>query len=193
MTSVTNPHPTQPGTLALIVGPSGAGKDTLMNAARAAFSGDARFVFARRLITRPADGATEDHEAITDEGFAEALAAGRICLHWQAHGLRYGLPATILADLATGKTVIANISRGAIRDAEALWPRAIVLNVTAPPEILAARLARRGRESAADIAARLSREAPIQTSGAPVHDVINAGAVEDAAREFLNHLRQART
>lgn len=179
------------GVLALVVGPSGAGKDTLMNAARAALAGEARFVFARRLITRPADGVTEDHQAISEEGFAEALAAGRICLHWRAHGLAYGLPATILADLAAGKTVIANISRGAIADAEALGPRVMVVNITAPSAVLAARLAGRGRESAKDIAARLAREAALVTRAAPVHTLMNDGTVEDGARALIALLRQA--
>ena len=62
--------------LFLVVGPSGAGKDTLLDGARAALATDDRFVFARRAITRPAEAGGEIYDAITGEEFARRRDAG---------------------------------------------------------------------------------------------------------------------
>src|SRR5580692_8194818 len=94
--------------LVLVVGPSGAGKDTLLDAARRAVADDPRFRFVRRVITRPAEAGGEAHEAVTDAEFATRDFA----LAWQAHGLRYGIPADIAADLQSGRVLVANSSRG---------------------------------------------------------------------------------
>ena len=49
------------------------------------------------------------------------------------------------------------------------------LHVTARPDVLADRLAARGRESAQDIARRLSRPAPAFPEGLPVTEIDNSG------------------
>ena len=139
------------GRLVLVVGPSGAGKDTLLNFARLHFAQRADIGFARRVITRPADS-TEDHEPISETEFAGQDFA----LSWQAHGLFYGIRKDIEADLAAGKQVVVNVSRGIIAQAREKY-RSFLIEISASPDILAARLAQRGRETAADIAARLAR------------------------------------
>lgn len=138
------------GRLIAVVGPSGVGKDTLMHGLAAA---EPRAHLARRVITRPAEAGGEDFDAVS----AEAFAARSFALSWQAHGLHYGIPEAALAPLATGGDVLVNLSRSVLPEAAARWPGMVTLALEAPPEILAARLAARGRESAADIAARLAR------------------------------------
>ena len=164
--------------LVLVVGPSGAGKDTLLNAARVAFAGDSRFRFVRRVITRPADPMGENHEPADDAEFNRRHFA----LSWGAHGLRYGIPADIEADIARGVTVVANVSRGVIEPAAARFP-VHVIEVTAPPDILARRLAERGRESAPDIAARLARHVDVP-HGVPVTVVTNDGTPAEGIARF---------
>lgn len=173
------------GALVLVVGPSGAGKDTLMDAARAALAGDSRFSFARRLITRPAMAGAEDHDSCSEAEFEAAGARGELALSWRAHGLCYGIPASVLAGIARGQVVIANISRGVIPAAERLSARVAVVNITAPDNVLAKRLAARGRESEADIAARLAREAPLATERAELVSIQNDRTVAEAASEFV--------
>ena len=179
------------GALLAVVGPSGAGKDTLMDAARAALAGDARVVFLRRAITRPAEAGGEGHLPLSREAFLAEQGAGRFALWWEAHGLLYGIPRDALdSALAAGHTAVANLSRRALTDAAARYPLR-VLEITAPPEVLAARLAARGREDAADVARRLSREVPLP-AGLTVDRVMNDSTVEAGAERVLLALRGVR-
>lgn len=173
--------------LVLVVGPSGAGKDTLMAGARAELAGDTRFRFVRRAITRPAEAGGEDHDPVTPAAFAGNRAQGAYALAWEAHGLGYGIPADIAADLEAGRVVIANVSRTVIAEAAARL-KVTVLEITASPAVLARRLASRGRETEADVAARLARQVPIP-AGVAVRRVLNDGAVEPAVAEVVAALR----
>lgn len=175
--------------LVAVVGPSGAGKDTLMDAARTRLVGDARVTFVRRIITRPADAGGEAHEPETEAGFAARLATGGFALHWRAHGLRYGIPRSIEEDLAAKRVVIANLSRGVLAEAAMHYPLRVLL-ITAPIALRAARLAARGREDAADVAARLSREAPLPV-GLDVATVMNDATPEEGAARVLLELSRA--
>ena len=176
----------------LVVGPSGAGKDTLMDAARDTLAGQDDVRFARRLITRPAMAGAEDHDSCSEAEFAAAQAKGEMALSWRAHGLSYGIPARELAPIARGAVVIVNISRGSIVEAEALASHVVVVNITAPVAVLARRLAARGRESEADIAARLTREAPMVTARAELVEILNDRSVAEAAGDFVALLRGLR-
>ncbi|MEQ8601732.1 MAG: phosphonate metabolism protein/1,5-bisphosphokinase (PRPP-forming) PhnN [Marivibrio sp.] len=176
------------GALVLVVGPSGAGKDSVLAAARARLPADAPIRFQRRVITRPAEAGGEDHEPIDEAGFAERVECGGFALHWAAHGLRYGLPAALEGDLAAGWTVVANASRGILGQARAKYPRLSVLHITAPDAVLAARLAARGRETADQIEARLARAGYAAPRGPRVVEIVNHGALEDAARRVADLL-----
>ncbi len=169
--------------LILVVGPSGAGKDTLMERAREGLAGDARFRFVRREITRAAGAGGEDHIAVSPEVFAARRAAGGYALAWEAHGLGYGIPADIAGDLEAGLVVVANVSRGVLVEASRRFA-ARVLEITAPVEVLARRLASRGRESEADVAARLARAVALP-AGLDVVRVVNDGAVEVGVERVL--------
>ena len=93
-----------PGCLALVVGPSGAGKDTLMAIAAGRLRATPRIVFGRRIVTREADG-SEDHDSLTQEAFDAALARREFVLAWKAHGHSYGVPRAALRPLEAGDTV----------------------------------------------------------------------------------------
>jgi len=67
--------PIGPGRLVAVAGPSGAGKDTLLRFARNLLGGDPNIVFPRRVVTRE-PSAEEDHDALSEAGFAAAVAAG---------------------------------------------------------------------------------------------------------------------
>jgi ribose 1,5-bisphosphokinase len=143
-----------PGRLVLVVGPSGAGKDTLIELSRQALRENPSVVFPRRVVTRAA-AAAEAHDTMGDDAFDRAVRAGAFALTWDAHDLRYGVPASIDGDIRAGRTVVCNVSRAIIEPARRRYANAVVALVTAPPEVLATRLAARGRDG--DIAQRLAR------------------------------------
>lgn len=169
------------GPVHLIVGPSGAGKDTLMERARAALRGDPAFVFARRVVTRKPDR-WEDHDSLDPAAFAQAVEEGAFALTWQAHGLRYGLPRSVDDDVAAGRRVVCNVSRAAIAPARARWTNVRVLYVDAPPAALAERLRQRGRHD--DVVSRLSRSTNFTAQHADVV-IDNSGDLDGAAAAFL--------
>ena len=175
--------------LVAVVGPSGAGKDTLMGLARSRLEGDARFRFVQRAITRPAEAGGEAHRALDVPAFEAEREAGGFALWWGAHGLFYGIPRDIEADMEARRVVVANLSRGVLAEAATRY-RLRVLNVTAPPAVLAARLAARGRETAEDIAARLAREAALPP-GLDIATVMNDATPEQGAARVIETLSRA--
>ena len=173
--------------LVLVVGPSGVGKDTLINAAKAALASDSRFVFPRRAVTRRAVAELEDHDSVTPEQFALQDANGAYALSWEAHGLKYGLPASIQEEIAAGRVVVMNGSRAMVATARAKFPGTVVVLVGAKPEVRALRLAGRGRETAAEVAARLAREVDVDIPNAILVD--NSGELAQGTARFLAALR----
>jgi len=171
-----------------VVGPSGAGKDTLLRLVRERIPG---LHLARRTITRPPSEATEPFESVSEEEFAARHQAGDFALEWRAHGLRYGIAKSELAPLARGETVLFNGSRGALPQTLRAFPGMGVIVVTAPVEVLAARLAARGRESAADIAERLERARFDLPGGIRGRVVMNDTTPEIGAERLIAALQLA--
>lgn len=175
------------GRLVLVVGPSGAGKDTLIAMARTALASDPRYVFARRVVTRPAVAALEDHDSVNEEAFAARETEGGFALSWRANGLSYGLPAELVHELAAGRVVVANVSRAAVAAAHERFADAAVILVDAKRDVRAARLRQRGREDRGQIADRLQREVDTPLSQAIRID--NSGRIEDGLAQFIDALR----
>lgn len=176
-----------PGTLLLVVGPSGAGKDTLIDIARARFSGDARVLFARRLVTRPS-GTGEAHGTLSEAEFDALLAEERFPLFWRAHGLSYALGPEVAEVIAQGGVVVANGSRATLPEARRRFARVRVVHVTAPVPVRAARLAMRGRESADDIAERLARAPELDV--APDLTIDNVGTPAEGGARLTDFIAE---
>src|SRR6266478_480099 len=145
-----------PGRFILVVGPSGAGKDTLIGLARVACADDGNVVFPRRVVTREAS-VFEDNEQISLDAFQQACARGDFAVHWEAHGHCYALPRAIDDDVRAGRTVVANVSRTVVDVIRRAYADVTVVSITAPSEILGQRLAARSRSSDGEIEDRLNR------------------------------------
>jgi len=180
--------PQQSGRMVVVVGPSGAGKDTLIGRAAQYFEGRTDVHFARRVITRGADAGGEDHISVSEGGFEAMDRAGSFAVSWTAHGLKYGIPAAVLQELSQGNIVIANGSRSVLDRFRAAFPRLTVINVTARPEVLAERLEARGRETRADILKRLERGSLIVDGDYDVVTIDNSGTVDEAAHQMIDTL-----
>jgi ribose 1,5-bisphosphokinase len=189
--AANGPAPIAGGAFIAVVGPSGAGKDSVINYARERLADDAEVLFARRVITRAADAQSEDHDTLSEAEFSEAERRGEFALTWGAHGLRYGLPSSIDTAIADGKVVVANISRSVVAALEDRYVNFSLVMVSAHPDVIARRLASRGRENDDEIAKRLSRlqmEAPIRSDAIRLE---NSGPLEGAGERFVALLRGA--
>lgn len=181
------------GHLVYVMGPSGAGKDSLFTYARNALALEP-VVFAHRYITRPA-GRGENHIALSVAEFSGRSAHGLFALEWVSHETHYGVGIEIDAWLAQGCTVVVNGSRQHLREALARYPLAYLVHVDAAPHIRAARLGARERETAGQVAARLARHVPFQVpEGVRMTTIDNSGSLETAGQAFVSVLRSlART
>jgi thymidine phosphorylase len=173
------------GTLFLIVGPSGAGKDSLIHGAREALVVNEDYVFARRTITRPVDPTRENHEELSGNDFARRAKAGGFMASWNAYKTDYGISSDYAADLDAGRHVVANVSREAVGNLAAHYRPVCVIQVTAPPAMLEQRLTARGDAKAA--AQRLSR-AVVLPDQISVNHLLNAGSLEKGVGRLVTLL-----
>lgn len=173
------------GRLIAVVGASGVGKDSVISGVLQAAPMIRR---VRRTITRAADIDGEGHAVATPEVFKILLAQGEFCLHWSAHGYRYGIPSAVQKQVNEGEQCLANLSRSVLSAAANLFPSMTVLNITVESATLAERLALRGRENAEQITSRLARVvSPIPTE-LDVYEICNNGPLETSVASALNAL-----
>lgn len=169
------------GQLIAVVGPSGVGKDTIMQTLKAQCQD---IELAKRVITRPDDAGGEDFIGVSQEEFAQQKAAGDFALDWVAHGLSYGVPKLIEEYLHAGRTVLFNGSRAALPLAEEIYPNLKIIMILASQETLAKRLADRGRETERDIQNRLKRASYKAPAGKNVVMISNDGELQHAVDQL---------
>lgn len=179
------------GVFVAVVGPSGAGKDTIIDYARRSLAEDHLFHFVRRVITRPSNADAEDHDTMNEADFAKAKLAGAFAHHWSAHGLSYGLPQSVRDEVGKGSVAIANVSRGILPELKRSYSHCTIVHITASFDVLARRLAMRGRENADEIKRRLMRAAPNACDPDDAIMIDNSASVEEAGARFVAILKQS--
>jgi ribose 1,5-bisphosphokinase len=177
-----------PGLVVLVVGPSGAGKDAVLRGVRERLADDQRFMFPLRIVTREANAA-EDHVAVTPHEFDELVRLGALAVHWQAHGLQYGIAVEIDRSLRAGSCVIFNASRHAVPTVRARYASSATILIDAPLPLRAHRLAARDREAGHEIAARLARVVSAADALEPDLVISNDGALEHAVERLTRWLQ----
>jgi ribose 1,5-bisphosphokinase len=180
------------GRLIYLMGPSGAGKDSLLLAAREPLQARGCRI-ARRVITRSADAVGEDALAVTEAEFERLRRNGAFALDWQANGLHYGISRQIDDWLAAGEDVLVNGSRGYLAEARKRYPqlRPVLLTVALP--VLRQRLLARGRESIEEIEARLARNEQFRSAAEQGEALIldNSGPLEQTVQRLLQLIDRA--
>jgi ribose 1,5-bisphosphokinase len=176
------------GGFVLVVGPSGAGKDTLLQMARRELAACPQFVFPRRLVTR-ASSVWEEHDSIDHAAFERGVIDSEFTLAWRAHGHGYAIPGACLGEAADGRIIVCNVSRTVVEAARERLPSVSVVEVTAPREVLAARLAGRGRGDDADLGARLDRSREILPLVVDLM-IVNDRTPQDGARVLIDFLQR---
>lgn len=180
--------PIEGGCFIAVVGPSGAGKDSVMNAARRALGDAANVHFVRRCITRPVDGVHEDHEPFATGDFERAADTGAFALWWKAHGQAYGIPAAVDERIRDGDIVVANLSRTVLPELATRYARSRIVMITASPEAIAVRVAGRGREDGDAVRQRLARVVDVACS-LDMDVIDNSGSLDAAAQAFVDVVR----
>ncbi|UUJ41837.1 phosphonate metabolism protein/1,5-bisphosphokinase (PRPP-forming) PhnN [Pseudomonas extremaustralis] len=177
------------GRLIYLIGPSGSGKDSLLDAARQSLA-ERGCRIVRRVITRSAEAVGEAAHGVSPEQFAAMDANGAFALSWHANGLSYGIPREIDDWLAAGDDVLVNGSRAHLAQTCERYPTLLVLLLTVDQAVLRQRLVARGRESLADIEARLARNARftaalIAANGAGLFVLDNSGPLAHTVERLL--------
>ncbi|MGY4230413.1 ribose 1,5-bisphosphokinase [Bradyrhizobium sp. USDA 4503] len=141
-------------------------------------------VFARRFITRPAS-VGEDHEPIEIAEFWRRIECDAFALHWEAHGLHYGLLKLIDNWLDQSHVVVANGSRSVVPEARRRYANLPVIRITASPAVLAERLAMRGREGNKAQKERIARSGTINIDLNDALTIDNSGNLIFTGNQFI--------
>ena len=181
-----------PGSIFYVVGPSGAGKDTVINLARRQCPPEAALTFAHRYITRPPDSSGENHIFLTEQEFERRENYGCFALTWQANGLRYGIGVEVDAWLQKGLNVVVSGSREHVAALRRRYPSARLIRITAPEHVLRVRLLGRGREPIDEVERRLERARLYDVERSSVDlDLVNDADPETTAGYLLHHMLES--
>lgn len=175
--------------LFLIVGNSGSGKDSLIQAVKNKFSIQNKEIKVPiRVITRPISPDTEDFESVSEDAFNKLKAQRAFALDWYIYGLYYGVRKNIEEWIAQGHPVLINVSRSILNDAKKKYPDLKIIFVKVTFEITANRIKERGREDTEAMKKRLERARKNQNLASADYVVDNSGDLEEAAKKMLEYI-----
>ncbi len=177
-----------PGTLFLVVGNSGSGKDSIIYGLLNKYPSNMKpLKLVKRYITRhPSE--TELNNPITVEEFKNLENQEKFALKWHIYGLDYGVPIEIDNWLKEGHPVIVNVSRTIVKKANEKYGNIKTIFVDVPFEITLQRVQERGRESENLLDERIERARKSQKFPKADFIIDNSGKLEDAINQLLNYV-----
>lgn len=175
--------------LFVITGPSGVGKGTILARLRPRFSELAFPISATTRKPRPGEQDGVDYFFYDEQTFTAMIEADAFVEHAVYGDCRYG---TLIDELRRpqedGRAALLEIELQGARMIRARFPNAVMIFIAPPDaETLAARLAGRGTEDAAQIAGRL-KTARVEMSAANEFDYVIVNDAVERAAELLGDL-----
>lgn len=143
------------GRLIYLMGPSGAGKDTVLQGIMQ-IMGDRAFL-APRVITREADQGVHGSLVVSEQEFRHMEKAGLLAMAWRANGYSYGVMNHIDHHRMRGRDVFVNGSRAYLPVALSRYRDLVPVMLEVSHDVLQDRLRQRARENETQIQARLAR------------------------------------
>lgn len=166
------------------MGPSGAGKDAVLQHVRRDLDGRGAVVFAHRYATREPAPGHPNEVALGPGEFALRETRGLFAFTWNAWSVRYAVGTEIREWLARDLTVVVSGSREHFIREPPSDPRLLPVLITASPAERARRLRARGREPESAIAERLRRGEALRPAHPALVTIDNDGPLERAAAAF---------
>ena len=181
--------------LVVLSGPSGVGKDAVLNAMRASIGPAIHYdVTATTRSIRPGEREGVDYYVVSRERFQELRDQGELLEHAEVYGRWYGVPKAPLRDaLAEGKDVILKVDVQGARTVSRLLPGALLIFLAPPSmEELERRLRIRKTESMEDMARRIETARGELAQAERYHYVVQneTDAVDAAVRRIADIIAQ---
>ncbi len=176
------------GTLFLIVGNSGSGKDSIIEGVVEKYPKNCKKLYkVKRYITR-LPSKTEANIYLSPKEFKQYKNQGKFALSWHIYGFDYGVPIAINDWLENGHPVIVNVSRTIIEKAKKIYKNIRIVFIQVPFELILKRIKERERENEADVNERISRARSLQTFPEADYTVDNSRDLESAIIQCLNYI-----
>lgn len=172
-----------------IIGPSGAGKDSLIDYLRQHCKPEHGIAFAHRYITRDANAGGENHIALSEQEFLHRKEEGLFSMDWQSHGNYYGVGLEIEGWLGRDINVVVNGSRSYLSEARNRFDNLCPILIYVDSDVLRNRLLTRGRESSDEIEQRLAKAKQDQSYLLSQNDILtveNNGSLEEAGKYLFD-------
>lgn len=176
------------GTLFLVVGNSGSGKDSIISGVIKNYPSTLKKIYApKRYVTRP-PSKFEENISVTPQEFKQMEKKDFFALKWQIYDLDYGISKEIDDYLENGHPVIINVSRMIVKEAREKYGNIRVIFIEVPFEITYQRIKDRKRESEELLKARIERAKKNQKFPEADFVIDNSGDLDDAVDEVLKNL-----
>ncbi len=176
------------GVLFLVVGNSGAGKDSIISGVVNKYPSNLKKVYApKRYITRP-PSETEKNISISTLDFKKMEKDGKYALKWHIYSLDYGIHIEIEDWLKNGHPVIINVSRTVVNEVKEKYKNVKVVFIDVPFEITFQRIKDRKRESEELLNERIERAKNNQKFPEADFIIDNSGKLDDAINQCLNYI-----